>query len=39
MLSDALRHAIDEKILEGRPLTEPFDDTPLAGLRASLLAR
>jgi hypothetical protein len=39
MLSDALRHAIDEKILEGRPLTEPFDETPLAGLRASLLAR
>ncbi len=39
MLSEALRHAIDEKILEGRPLTEPFDDTPLAGLRASLLAR
>jgi hypothetical protein len=39
MLSDALRDAIDEKILEGRPLTEPFDETSLAGLRSSLLAR
>jgi len=38
LLSETLRNAIDEKILEGRPLTEPFDETPLAGLRASLLA-
>ena len=38
-LSDKLRAGIDEKILDGLPLTERFDDTPLAGLRASLLAR
>jgi hypothetical protein len=37
-LSKALRDALDEKFLEGGPLTEPFDDTPFAGLRASLLA-
>ncbi len=38
-LSDKLRAGINEKILDGLPLTERFDDTPLAGLRASLLAR
>ena len=35
-LSPELRAAIDEKILEGRPLTKPFADTPLVGLRDAL---
>jgi hypothetical protein len=37
-LSLNLRHVIDEKILDGLPLTKPFDKTPLADLRASLLS-
>ena len=35
-LSTALRDAIDKMILDGCPLTKPFDDTPLASLRAAL---
>jgi hypothetical protein len=35
-LSDKLREAIDDKILEGRPLTKPFAQTPLNDLRAML---
>jgi hypothetical protein len=31
-LSDELRDAINEKILDGLPLTKPFAETPLAGL-------
>jgi hypothetical protein len=36
-LSIALRDVIDKKILDRRPLTKPFAETPLAGLRAALL--
>jgi hypothetical protein len=36
-LSTALRDAINKKILDGSPLTKPFDETPLAGLRNLLL--
>jgi hypothetical protein len=36
VLSPELREAIDEKILEGRPLTKAFADTPLADLRAAV---
>jgi hypothetical protein len=32
-LSKQLRDAINKKILDGRPLTKPFAETPLAGLR------
>lgn len=35
-LSDELRDAIDEKILEGRPLTKRFADTPLQAIRVAL---
>jgi hypothetical protein len=35
-LSTDLRDAIDRKILDGLPLTKPFSDTPLAGLRNAL---
>jgi hypothetical protein len=37
-LSKPLRDLIDKKILDGRPLTKDFADTPLAGLRDALLA-
>jgi hypothetical protein len=37
-LLDELRDKINEKILDGRPLTLPFDKTPLADLRDSLLS-
>lgn len=37
-LSKPLRDAIDKKILDGRPLTKDFADTPLAGLRDALLS-
>jgi hypothetical protein len=36
-LSKPLRDLIDKKILDGRPLTKDFADTPLAGLRNTLL--
>jgi hypothetical protein len=32
----ALRDAIDRKILDGRPLTKPFTETPLAHVRDAL---
>lgn len=35
-LSPALRDAIDKKVLDGLPLTKPFAETPLAGLRRAL---
>ena len=35
-LSTELREAINKKILDARPLTKPFAETPLAGLRAWL---
>jgi hypothetical protein len=35
-LSDALRDALNKKVLDGLPLTKPFDQTPLAGLRDAL---
>jgi hypothetical protein len=35
-LSPALRDAIDKKVLDGLPLTQPFDQTPLAGLSNAL---
>jgi len=35
-LSDDLRDAIDEKILERRPLTKRFADTPLQDIRVAL---
>jgi hypothetical protein len=38
-LSAELRDAINQRILDGLQLTKPFDDTALAGLRASLLSR
>jgi hypothetical protein len=38
-LSKPLRDLIDKKILDGRPLTKDFADTPLAGLRDALLAQ
>ena len=38
-LSKPLRDSIDKKILDGRPLTKDFADTPLAGLRDALLAQ
>jgi hypothetical protein len=37
-LSPALRDAINAKVIDGLPLTMRFDDTPLAGLRSSLLS-
>jgi hypothetical protein len=36
-LLDDLRDKINERILDGRPLTKRFDDTPLADLREALL--
>jgi hypothetical protein len=36
-LSKPLRDAIDKKILDERPLTKDFADTPLAGLRDALM--
>jgi hypothetical protein len=33
----AFRDALDKKVLDGCPCTKPFDDTPLAGLRTTLL--
>jgi hypothetical protein len=38
-LSDELRAAIDDKILEGLPLTKPFEDTPLKGLYDAIAQR
>ena len=35
-LSTTLRAALDQKVLDGGPLTKPFAGTPLAGLRALL---
>lgn len=37
-LSTALRDAIDERVLDGLPLTKPFSRTPLADLRNALLS-
>jgi hypothetical protein len=36
-LLDDLRKEINEKVLDGRPLTKSFDDTPLKDLRKTLL--
>jgi len=38
-LPPALRDAINEKVLDGLPLTKPFDDTPLASLRDAIRNR
>lgn len=37
-LSKPLRDAIDKKILDGRPLTKPFADTPLVSLRDAVMS-